>query len=110
MGAPFLLPAPRAAKDLASSMDKMALLLEHLTQAQQHVAEGAVHIAEQQQRITELPEGGHDTTQAEALLKTFLETQRTHEEGLATLRAEIVSTSLGSTRVCFGTRVERLEA
>jgi hypothetical protein len=70
-------------------MDKTAMLLDHLTQAQQLVAEGEARIAQQKRRIAELRRDGHDTSRAEELLKTFVESQRHYEDTLARVRAEI---------------------
>jgi hypothetical protein len=65
------------------------LQLKHLAQAERHVAEGLEHIRQQQEIVAGLERDGHDATQARALLKTFLETQASHEEGLARIRAEL---------------------
>jgi hypothetical protein len=70
-------------------MEDMATLLKHLARAQQHVAQGEILIAEQKQRIADLRRDGHDTSVSESLLKTMLETQRLHEEAVATITSEI---------------------
>lgn len=44
---------------------------DHLAQAKRHVAEGERHVADQIARIAQLERDGHDTTQAEAFLKTL---------------------------------------
>jgi len=51
------------------------MLFEHLAQARRHVAEGVIRISEQKGLIAELQRDGHDTTEAQKLLDTFLEAQ-----------------------------------
>lgn len=53
-------------------------LADHLAQAERHVALGAKHIADQRHRIDRLARDGHDTNQAELLLKQFEELQALH--------------------------------
>ena len=65
------------------------MILDHLRQAEQHVAEGEAHIAKQERIIAQLEQDGHDTTAAEELLATLLESQALHEQGARTWRAEL---------------------
>ena len=60
-------------------MDR-AIQLEHLAEAERHIAEGKARIVKQRAIIADLERDGHDTTQAYALLRTFLKTQAGHEE------------------------------
>ena len=57
--------------DYVICMDKKQMLAEHLYRAEQHVAQGEHHIQRQQQIIHNLECGGHDTTEAKALLIRF---------------------------------------
>jgi hypothetical protein len=70
-------------------MDKMAVLLKYLAQAQQHVAQGAVLIAEQKQRIADMRRSGQHTAGSEALLNSLLESQQLHEDSAARIVREI---------------------
>jgi hypothetical protein len=70
-------------------MDKMAVLLKHLAQAQRHVAQGAVLIAEQKQRIADMRRSGQDAAGSEALLNSLLESQQLHEDSAARIVREI---------------------
>ena len=56
------------------------MLLDHLAQAERHIAGGRLIIERQQALITELERDGHPTAQARALLDTFVELQRMHED------------------------------
>jgi hypothetical protein len=56
------------------------LSLKHLEQAERRIAEGKDHIARQEGIIARLVSCGHDTSEAEALLVTLLESQRLHEQ------------------------------
>lgn len=58
-------------------MDK-AMTLAHLALAERHVARGYEHIASQMRIIDSLANGGHDTANAERLLATFEDVQRSH--------------------------------
>jgi hypothetical protein len=70
-------------------MDKTAVLLKHLAQAQQHVAQGAVLIAEQKKRIADMRRSGQDTAGSESLLNSMLESQQRHEDAAARIAREI---------------------
>jgi hypothetical protein len=70
-------------------MEKTAVLLKHLAQAQQHVAQGAVLIAEQKKRIADMRRSGQDTAGSEALLKSLLESQQLYEDSVAKIVREI---------------------
>ena len=56
------------------------MLGEHLAEADEHIALGTRHISDQLARIAKLKSGGHDTTNAESLLKIMQETQATREQ------------------------------
>ena len=53
-----------------------------LTQAHRHVREGEQRVADQRQRLAQLAQDGHDTTEAERLLATL-------EQTLAHMRAHL---------------------
>ena len=61
----------------------------HLAEAEKAVVDGRVRIASQVQIIADLKRGDHDTTAAEALLNTLMETQRLHEEHRHRLRRDL---------------------
>jgi hypothetical protein len=65
------------------------MLERHLAESEKDVVEGRVHIANQIRIIEDLKAGGHDTTVAEALLNTLMETQRLHENYRDRLRREL---------------------
>ena len=54
------------------------MILDHLALAKQHVALGEKHITRQREIIADLELGGHDTTEAELLLRQFEELQVQH--------------------------------
>jgi hypothetical protein len=72
-----------------SAMHERTTLLWYVAQAQQRVTQGEVLIAEQRQRVADLRRDGRDTSGSEALLKSLLDSQQLHEEGLARLVREI---------------------
>ncbi len=55
-----------------------AMIERHLVQAEEHVLLGEKHILRQREILAELDRGGHDTTQAAALLVTLEESQILH--------------------------------
>ena len=59
-------------------MDKRAMIIDHLTQAEEHVALGKQHIEDQQRILLDLTTSGLDTAAASELLSTFLATQSEH--------------------------------
>jgi hypothetical protein len=69
------------------------MLLRHLDQNERHLAHGVEHIAKQRLLVEELARHGHDTTVANELLNTLLESQRLHEQD----HARIASSSSRST-------------
>ncbi|MDE2467180.1 MAG: hypothetical protein KGL35_00120 [Bradyrhizobium sp.] len=54
--------------------------LHHLKEAERHCAQVERHIADQEDRITSLVRGGHDTTEARKLLDNFYASQMLHIE------------------------------
>jgi hypothetical protein len=60
-------------------MDRQ-MVLDHLALAEQHIADGKIIIERQRSLVSELEQGGHDTTRAREFLSQFLQTQKTHEE------------------------------
>ena len=69
-------------------MDR-ALLIKHLTQAERHISEGLASLERQQALIADLAKGGHDTTQAEVLLREFEHSQTLHMASYERLLAEL---------------------
>jgi len=67
----------------------MAMIRDHLAQAERHVARGRQHIASQKQIISDLERGGHDTTVAWKLLDTFRDIQDMHLADRDRLRKEL---------------------
>ena len=65
------------------------MLMTHLAQAERHVAQGKMVIERQQGLVVELERDGHDITEAQRLLATFLDIQRSHEEDLARITGEV---------------------
>ncbi|ACA21280.1 hypothetical protein M446_7062 (plasmid) [Methylobacterium sp. 4-46] len=61
-----------------------------LEMVRRHVEEGAEHIAKQRALIARLSEDGLPTQEAEALLVTFEDLQRQHEDHLARTLAKQV--------------------
>jgi hypothetical protein len=57
-------------------------------QALRHMREGQKNVTRQQAVVERLRRDGHDTTQAEALLKTFWETLQEHVQHVDLLRRE----------------------
>ncbi|MBV9113427.1 MAG: hypothetical protein JOY67_11460 [Hyphomicrobiales bacterium] len=71
--------------------ENRALLKQHLAQAESDVVLGTGHVERQRQIIAELERDGHDTEEAEQLLRTFEETLALHVEGRDRLRQELAS-------------------
>lgn len=69
-------------------MDK-AMTLAHLALAERHVARGYEHIASQMRIIANLANGGHDTAEADKLLATFEDIQRSHLADRDRLKKEV---------------------
>jgi hypothetical protein len=69
-------------------MDR-ATVERHLVEAERHVAIGESTIANQRRVLENLLRDGHDTTAAEKLLTTFLDTQDLHIQDRNRLRAEL---------------------
>jgi hypothetical protein len=67
------------------------LLSKALVEAEQALVAGQQAIAQQQARIAKLRFGGHDTTQAEQLLRTLLQAQAMDEEQCVRLRDALQS-------------------
>jgi hypothetical protein len=65
------------------------MLLRHLDQNERHLAQGVEHIAKQRLLVEELARHGHDTTVANELLNTLLESQRLHEQDHARILREL---------------------
>ena len=72
----------------ADGMSSAESVIEML---RRHVREGARHVANQHELITRLKQHSLPTADAEALLITFEELQRQHEEHLARVEAEASS-------------------
>ena len=73
---------------MLGAMDIEALR-RHLEETEGHIALGERHIAAQRGIIAELAHDGHDTSQAEALLATFEQTQCLHLEDRDRIRKEL---------------------
>lgn len=69
-------------------MDR-AMIENHLADAERHVIEGEHHIRKQREIIAGLRERGYVTADAEALLRTFEDTQRLHLTDRDRLRREL---------------------
>jgi hypothetical protein len=69
-------------------MDRNRQLL-HLAEAEAHVASALRHIARQQEIVATFKLRGDDTTRALAILATFEQTLRLHEQHLALIRSEL---------------------
>jgi hypothetical protein len=65
------------------------LNLKHLEQAERRIAEGKDHIARQEGIIARLVSRGHDTSEAEVLLATLLNSQRLHEQHRRSILGEL---------------------
>ena len=65
------------------------MILQHLAQAREHVALGTAHITRQMEIIAELERGGHDSTEAQLLLKRFVELQVEHTKHRDRLEKEL---------------------
>jgi hypothetical protein len=74
-------------------MDR-ALLEEHLAQAERHVTEGEYHVGHQRAVIEDLTKRGHDTREAENLLREFERTLALHEAARDHTLDELVSNRL----------------
>ncbi|MBV9434173.1 MAG: hypothetical protein JO137_20310 [Hyphomicrobiales bacterium] len=61
----------------------------HLSEAEAHVAEGMRHVENQREIIANLERGGHDTFEAEWLLRTFEDTLAMHVAHRDRLRKEL---------------------
>lgn len=79
---------------MSGAMD-LAQIAQNLAQAEMHVASGERHISQQRAIIDELERGGHDATEAKALLVGFEQTQRLHLENRDRLRQELKKASSG---------------
>jgi hypothetical protein len=64
-------------------------LQQHLAQAEGHMKMSRKHIASQREFVAELVRGGHDSSQALALLSRFEELQLLHIADRNRLRAEL---------------------
>jgi hypothetical protein len=73
-------------------MDR-ATIERNLAEAEQHVARGEKNIANQRRVLENLLRDGHDSTEAEQLLTTFLNTQDLHIEHRNHWRAELARVS-----------------
>lgn len=71
------------------STEPREIIERRLAESEQDVAQGRVHIANQVRIIEDLKACHHDTTAAEAVLNTLMETQRLHEEHRDLLRHEL---------------------
>ena len=76
-------------------MDR-AVILQHLKQAEGHVRQGEIHVTNQRLLVETLERDGHDTTQARALLKEFIELQALHVADRDRLRGELAALSTAS--------------
>jgi hypothetical protein len=71
-----------------ATMDR-ATVEQHLAEAERRVMLGEKNIANQRRVLENLLRDGHDTTEAEKLLTTFLDTQDLYIEHRNRLRAEL---------------------
>jgi hypothetical protein len=65
----------------------------HLEEAERHARQGAIHVANQRNLIADLERGGHDTTDARALLRQFEDLQELHVADRDRLRQELKALS-----------------
>ena len=65
-----------------------ASVSDDLAQAEQHVAEGEQDLVRQNERILDLATAGHDTTQAQALLRELQDSQSLRVDTHNRLRGE----------------------
>ena len=65
--------------------ERMAEDESELAMVQRHVRQGAEIVTRQRELLARLQANGHQTEEAEALLHSFEDTQREHEEHLARL-------------------------
>jgi hypothetical protein len=65
------------------------LISRQLAEAEQALAAGQRHIAEHRARIEALKSAGHDTAQAEQLLRTLMEAQALDADQCVRLRAAL---------------------
>jgi hypothetical protein len=68
---------------------KRAILLEHLTLAEEHIEIGSRNIARQEEIIEALEAHGHDTLVARRMLKNFEDAQALNLEELERIRKEL---------------------
>ena len=68
-----------------------AMILDHLEQARRHVAEGDHHVGRQRERVSQLARDGHDTKEAQRLLRRFEELQALHVADRDRLERELAA-------------------
>jgi hypothetical protein len=66
-----------------------ALLKQHLELAERHVLEGDRHVMRQRELVAELERDGHDTTDANILLRQFEDLLAVHIQHRDRLRTEL---------------------
>ena len=69
-------------------MDR-AVLIDHLIKAERHIAKGDRILAQQRSLIYQLEQDGHDTSAAQALLRSMEELQALHRADRERIRAEL---------------------
>lgn len=65
------------------------MIMDHLVKAEHAVSQGERHLEHQRGIIERLKEGGHDTREAEKILRTFEDAQALHRADLERIREEL---------------------